>query len=90
MTTIYTYSEARQNLSTVLDEAEQKGEAIIVRRNGVEFIVKPIKQRRSPLDVPCIKANITVSEIVNIVREGRMRGDTSNEENNEMSPNPGA
>jgi len=34
MTTIYTYSEARQNLSSVLDEAEQKGEAIIVRRNG--------------------------------------------------------
>jgi len=89
MTTIYTYSEARQNLSSVLDEAEQKGEAIIVRRNGFEFIVKHIKHRRSPLDVPCINANITVSEIVNIVREGRMRGDTSNEENNEMGPHPG-
>jgi len=81
MTTVYTYSEARQNLSSVLDEAERTGSAIIVRRNGYEFIVKPMKRCHSPLDVPCISANVTVNEIVNLVRESRMRGDAGQEEN---------
>ncbi len=70
----YTYSEARQNLSSVLDQAEQDGEVRIVRKNGQVYVIRPEKQTKSPLDVPGVKVNITTEEIVRIVREGRERG----------------
>jgi len=31
---IYTYSEARQKLASVLDEAESKGKVLIQRKDG--------------------------------------------------------
>ena len=70
----YTYSEARQNLSSILDQAEQDGEVRIIRKNGQAFILRPEKKAKSPLDVPGVKVNITADEIVRIVREGRERG----------------
>ena len=70
----YTYSEARQNLSSILDQAEQDGEVRIIRKNGQVFILRPEKKAKSPLDVPGVKVNITADEIVRIVREGRERG----------------
>ncbi len=72
----YTYSEARQNLSSVLDQAEQDGEVRIIRKSGKIFVIRPDSPSRSPLDVPGIKLNLTADEIVNIVREGRARGYT--------------
>jgi prevent-host-death family protein len=72
----YTYSEARQNLSSVLDQAEQDGEVRIIRKSGKIFVIRPDSPSRSPLDVPGIKLNLTADEIVNIVREGRERGYT--------------
>jgi prevent-host-death family protein len=70
----YTYSEARQNLSSVLDKAGQDGEVRIIRKNGQVYVIRPKKQTKSPLDVPGVKVNITAEEIVNLVREGRERG----------------
>ncbi len=70
----YTYSEARQNLSTVLDQAEAEGEVRIIRKNGQAFVIKPERPSNSPLDVPGVKLNLTADEIVRIVREGRERG----------------
>jgi antitoxin Phd len=70
---IYTYSEARQKLSLVLDEAENTGKVLIRRKDGRTFALVPEKIVSSPLDVPTIKANITTQEIVDIVREGRER-----------------
>jgi prevent-host-death family protein len=72
----YTYSEARQNLSTILDKAREEGEVRIVRKNGQVFVIKPEKTSKSPLDVPGIKLGLTADEIVSIVREGRERGYT--------------
>ena len=69
----YTFSEARQKLAAVLDNAEQDGEVRIIRENGAVFIVRPEKTSRSPLDVPGIDANLQVEEIVSIIREGRER-----------------
>lgn len=69
-----TYSEARQNLAYVLDQAETDGEVRIIRKNGKAFVIKPEKPARSPLDVPGVKLSITADEIVKIVREGRERG----------------
>jgi antitoxin Phd len=73
---VYTYSEARQNLSTVLDRAESTGKVIIRRKDGRTFALVPERTRRSPLDVPSIQATIPTEELVEIVRKerGRARG----------------
>jgi hypothetical protein len=46
---IYTYSEARQNLATLLDEARRKGGVRIRRRDGASFILRPEMTASAPL-----------------------------------------
>jgi len=70
---VYTYSEARQKLAMILDQAENTGKVIIRRKDGRTFALIPEKVVFSPLDVPTIKANISTQEIVDIVRKGRER-----------------
>jgi hypothetical protein len=70
---VYTYSEARQKLATVLDQAESTGKVLIRRKDGRTFALVPEKAVLSPLDVPQVKVNITTEKIVDIVREGRER-----------------
>jgi len=70
---IYTYSEARQKLAIVLEQAENTGKVLIRRKDGRTFALIPEKISSSPLNVPSIKANITSEEIVDIIREGRER-----------------
>ena len=68
---VYTYSDARQQLAKVLDEASLDGEVIIKKRDGQSYIVKPLKGSGSPLDVPGVITDVSLGEIVNIVRESR-------------------
>ena len=70
---VFTYSEARQKLAMLLDQAENTGKVIIRRKDGRTFALIPEKVVSSPLDVPSIKAKITTQEIVDIIREGRER-----------------
>jgi antitoxin Phd len=70
---VYTYSEARQKLAFVLEQAEDTGKVLIRRKDGRIFALVPEKNATSPLDVPSIKAKITTQEIVDIIREGRER-----------------
>ena len=70
---VYTYSEARQKLAAVLEQAEHTGKVLIRRKDGRTFALIPDQTASSPLDVPFIKANLTTKEIVDIVREGRER-----------------
>lgn len=70
---VFTYSEARQKLALVLDQAESTGKVLIKRKDGRTFALMPEKLKASPLDVPSIKAKITTKEIVDIVRKGRER-----------------
>lgn len=70
---IYTYSEARQKLAAVLEQAESSGKVLIRRKDGRTFALVPEKMAASPLDVPTIKVRVTTAEIVNIIREGRKR-----------------
>jgi PHD/YefM family antitoxin component YafN of YafNO toxin-antitoxin module len=79
MTTTYTFSEARQKFSAVLEEAERVGEVRIKRRNGRIFVIRPEKGKRSPLDVEGIDVKISADQIVEIVREGRRRGSGAQE-----------
>jgi prevent-host-death family protein len=73
---IYTYSEARQKLASVLDKAESTGKVIIRRKDGRTFALIPEQKRCSPLDVPSIRADVSTEELVKIVRKerGRTRG----------------
>jgi len=69
----YTYSEARQNLAALLDEASRSGEVRIRRRDGRSFAIRPAKTKRSPLDVDSIRTDLSGDEIVAVAREMRRR-----------------
>ena len=70
---VYTYSEARQKLAKVLEQAEISGKVLIRRKDGRTFALVPEKNISSPLNVPSIKADISTQEIVELIREGRER-----------------
>ena len=71
--TLYTYSEARQKLASVLDQAQDTGEVLIKRKDGSIFMVKPVTSSKSPFDIEGIDLDISAEEIVDIVREIRAR-----------------
>ncbi|MCY3774061.1 MAG: type II toxin-antitoxin system Phd/YefM family antitoxin [Gemmatimonadetes bacterium] len=71
---VYTYSEARQHLSSLLDEAESTGKVIIRRKDGRRYAVVPELPPASPLDVPLAGTDLTAKEVVKLVRRQRIRG----------------
>ena len=70
---VYTYSEARQNLASLLDQADKEGQVRIKRRDGQIYIIKPHPRTVSPLDVEGMDIGVDTSEIVALIREGRER-----------------
>lgn len=68
---VYTYSEARQRLARVLDDARREGTVHIRRRGGELFVLQPARVPRSPLDVRGVKANLRSGELLDIMREIR-------------------
>jgi len=68
---VFTYSEARQNLSKLLSIAQME-EVEIRKRDGSAFSLK-LKQdtTASPFDVPGIDTDATTPDILNAVREAR-------------------
>jgi prevent-host-death family protein len=69
---VYTYSEARQKFSTVLDIAKYE-DVIIKRRGGETFKIIFTKSPKSPFDVAGIKTKSTTKDILNAVKESRSR-----------------
>lgn len=70
---VFTYSEARQNLSKLLVLA-QREEVEIRRKDGSTFSLRAKrKESKSPFDVPGVRTNITTSNILDAVRESRDR-----------------
>jgi PHD/YefM family antitoxin component YafN of YafNO toxin-antitoxin module len=67
----YTYTEARQKLATILEQAARYGEVRIKRRDGQVFVIKPQKRKGSPLDVDGIDLDLSRSEILRSIEEGR-------------------
>jgi len=68
---VFTYSEARQNLSKLLKIA-QKEEVEIRRRDGSSFSLTSKKEKgKSPFDVCGIKTKVTTKDILSAVRESR-------------------
>lgn len=70
---VYTHSEARQRLSSVVDEAERRGSVRIRRRDGREFEPVPVERAASPFDLEGAGPDLSASEIVAAVHESRAR-----------------
>jgi hypothetical protein len=68
---VYTYSQARQNLASLLDRAAREGEVRIKRKDGQVFVVRLEPRSDSPLDVDGIELDLTASEILDAIQEGR-------------------
>jgi len=69
----YTYSDARQNLAALLEQATRDGEVRIRRRDGRVFVLRAQPLEGSPLDIGSVDLGVTTAEIVDIIREGRER-----------------
>lgn len=68
----YAYSQARQNLSEVLDTA-RKEDVIITRRGGETFRLTYQTTSTSPFDVPSIRTRATTQDILAAIKESRGR-----------------
>jgi len=71
---VYTYSQARQQLASLLDQSRREGKVQIRRRDGQLFILQPVAAGGSPLDVPAVKAKLRPGELAELIREGRESG----------------
>lgn len=69
---VYTYSQARQNLSEVLNQSKDEP-VLIRRRSGDLFAVLPKPREGSPFDVPGVKTTATTVDILTAVRESRSK-----------------
>lgn len=70
---VFTYSEARQNLSKLLVLA-QKEEVGILCKDGSVFVLRSKRnESKSPFDVPGVKSTATTSDILDAIRDSRDR-----------------
>lgn len=71
---VYTYSQAREKLASLLEESKTE-EVVIKRRQGDTYAIVPQPQRarRSPFDVTGLNKGIGSKEIVDAIRESRER-----------------
>ena len=83
---VYTYSQARQRLASLLDEASRDGSVRIRRRDGGLFEVAPVAPTKSALDVAGLPTDISRREIVSVVRESRRRSIARGLPNKRMQP----
>lgn len=70
---VYTYSEARQELAKLLEEARLDGEVGIKKRDGRMFILKPYSTKKSPLDVDGVDAKISLDDAKTAIIDSRYR-----------------
>lgn len=71
---VYTYSQARQKLARLLEEARYEGQVGIKKRDGQTFILKPVKDQGSPLDIKGVDIGLELEDLNSAVRESRERG----------------
>jgi hypothetical protein len=68
---IYSDSEAKDNLETLLGEANRAGAVGIRQKDGHTFIVRPESCFNSPLEVQGVNLPVSTAEIVDFIHEGR-------------------
>lgn len=71
MSAVYTYSEARQNLASLLEKAIREGEVRVKRKDGQIFVIIPETTDNSPLDIEGIDLDLSKEEILTFIHEGR-------------------
>ena len=67
----YTFTEARENLASLLDRAAREGEVRIKRRDGRVFVIRLHKRTDSPLNVKGLNLKLTRKQILESIAEGR-------------------
>ena len=67
----YTFTEARERLADLLDQAAREGEVRIKRRDGRVFVIRLYKRNDSPLNVKGLDLNLSRQEILESIQEGR-------------------
>lgn len=70
---VFTYSDARQKFSSLLNSAKKEGKVLIKRRDGSLFSVRPETDLSSPFDVPGVKTKVSTEEMLKILKEERSR-----------------
>jgi len=71
----YTYTQARQSLAQLLEQAQKDGQVKLRSKDGRLFVIKPEPIRgKSPLDVTAPRVNVTREDILNAIKESRERG----------------
>ena len=68
---IFTYSDARQKFSSVLESAQKEGKVLVKRRDSRVFSIRPEKSSKSPFDISGVKTSVTTNEIIESLRESR-------------------
>jgi len=68
---VFTYSDARQRFSEVLDQAVIDGKVMVRRKDGSLFSIQPEVQKSSPFDVKGIQTKATTSDILEAIEEGK-------------------
>lgn len=71
--TVYTLSQARQQLAKVLDDARAHGAVRIQRPDGSQFEIAPVQPAKSPLEVPGVSLGLSADEIVSVLQGVRAR-----------------
>jgi len=71
---VYTYSEARQRLASVLEQSRREGQVQIRRRDGQLFVLQPAGEASSPLDVPGVRVHLRPGELAAMLQESRQSG----------------
>lgn len=69
---VFSYSQARQHFAEVLDTAK-KEEVLIRRKGGDVFSLALQKSQKSPFDVPGIKTEATMADILAAIQQVRAR-----------------
>ena len=69
---VYTYSQARQHLSELLNYAENE-EVLIRRKDGSTYSIVPKRMSASPFEAPGIKTKTTTQDILEAIGESRSR-----------------
>lgn len=68
---VFTYSDARQKFSSVLDSAQEEGKVLVRRKDGRLFSISPEMSSKSPFDVKGIKSSVTTADILETLRDAR-------------------
>ena len=67
----YNFSEVKQNLSSFFEQAVLEGSVQIKGEDGRVFMLTPVTEKKSPLDIQSVSLDLTADEIVGFIHESR-------------------